>query len=250
MHRSSTIFTPGLWVRVVLGTYAGDIGYVLDNESLREGPETTETPITILLIPRIPTSSTTQRNPASKAKDVPPSVFRLFDPRTAKDLHGTNSIKVSHGTSFFEDNRYEHGLLVYRCDPGSISLSDVSIPSKAAYLFIKSRHPKISSHTFPRCPDWVFYEDEEVEVLCGGKMAVVVRALTVPETVEVKDDDVSGVHSWPWGALRKVVPLGSYVEVKGGASAGKFGWTLYVLNGVARIAEIGGHESETELMVS
>ena len=214
----------GKWVRVQMGSYKGDVGYVESTDS---------SGVRLLLVPRILPPQPTQKRKRSPPRPTP----KLFDPIAIKRVYRSEPISHAENIYTFNNCLFEHGLIIKTYDLHSISATVPSIPLSLFFLFRESGHPKVvaSRTAFPRPFEREFSEGDEVYVRSSEKRGVITAV--GPDSVEVDLVTGEGAVSVSWLDVRNVVSLGDFVEVTGGVYQGRTGWILGIINCVGDIVK-------------
>jgi len=214
----------GKWVRVVKGTYKGDVGCVSKLE--------TSGKVAVLLVPRLLSpSKLTGQSPSNKRKRYnPPPEPELFFPNVAKDTHTRNPLPSDVGgdaipseTHFLHDGeQFEYSLIVKNYRMHSISTTVINIPTNSLSRFRFSRHPLILASSLPKPVEWIFEEGEKVYIPSSGKQGAICTVKV--DGVEVKLNNGEDMVKVTWLDIRKVCVIGDYVEVLSGKHKGQKGW--------------------------
>ena len=205
----------GKWVRVLSGTYKGDVGFVLS---------TSASEVLLLLIPRLATPDALHSK--RKRGGNLTTKFGLFDLETVKEHYDIQPLGIDDKTYSFRNARFEHGLIVrsYRFD--SVSTAVSTIPLESFGFFRLSGHPKLIAEKFkfPRPTEWCFAEGDEVYVVDNSYPASYKSGIITKLRDDSAELDTEVVV--PWVAICKVIRVGDYVEVTGGMHKGQSGWVV------------------------
>lgn len=229
MHGFKDTPKVGEWVGIRKGSYKGDVGYVNTVDGLG---------IQLLLVPRLPAPQPS--GTLHKRKRPSPSGPTLFKPASIKEDYGIQPTCIAGNLYSFRGNHFDHGLIVKVFDFSSVSKAR-HMPLHLVYHFVESQHPTLTeSSTFPRPLEWEFAEGDEVEVDYWPAIKQGNITSLQSDSVEVKlsNKETSVVVSWL--RIRKLIPLGHYVEVTGGEYKGRKGWFdgLEQGTGGARVIEL------------
>ncbi|KAK0468815.1 hypothetical protein IW261DRAFT_1567205 [Armillaria novae-zelandiae] len=184
----------GDWIVVKTGPYHGDVGYVLVVPWFVD-------------LEFIHVSKKTQRH----------TKHNLLGPGGNPYVFGMNTHCLAiTKPRFNEKARVDKGLLVLECRHNAV-LPATTISLRILDLFHQSLHPLIlAAQTKAPCPrEWLFEEEEEVEVLSQsgshdcrqGKIVVVAS-----HHVEVLLDAGKGLHRFPFYQVVKLFCIGDYVR--------------------------------------
>ncbi|KAM6503162.1 hypothetical protein JOM56_000105 [Amanita muscaria] len=209
-------YQPEQWVKVLRGTYKGDIGFVSSVGSTGSA--------TVLLIPRLQPpieglSGSKRKRPARPSPQLfnPQAIAFSFEeqPRPGD----TDHIWRFNGLTF------DHGLLRKTFKPGS-AVPNVLVPSNVVITFCQSGYP-IHPSLFekPNRPlEWDFSPDDKVILVSRwrkGQNAIVVAVEERALEVEVSTGEVISV---PWNDVQKDIKIGGFVKVLCGLHSGETGW--------------------------
>ena len=229
MPASTELPQVGKWVRVLKGTYKGDVGYVLSTAS--GGLE-------LLLVPRLSPDQLGSKRKRSRSR---PSMA-LFDLQTREFNHKIVADRVEEKFRSVGGNRFQYGLIVRRFSLHSVSTTVSSIPLQSFSSFRFSGHPELiaSESTYPRPSEWIFAESDEVFIIDKSIYPPSFKAGVIctlrDNSVELDTKDL-GIISVPWLKICKVIHGGDFVEVTGGIHQGWTGWVVDIdmINLVAEI---------------
>jgi hypothetical protein len=205
----------GKWVQPLRGTYKGDVGYVLS---------TTSSEVLLLLIPRL-----APPNPSPIKRKRGPKIFptALFNHETVEQDYNIEPIRIHDNIYSFQNDRFEHGLIVKSFHINSVSMALSTMPLKSFSRFRESCHPKLTA--FPRPSEWCFVEGDAVYVIVAGphkyspdsyKFGVI--STIRGDLAEVETDEE--IICVPWLVIFKDIRVGDFVEVTGGMHIGQRGW--------------------------
>jgi hypothetical protein len=237
MPSSTELPQVGNWVQVLKGTYKGDVGYVLS---------TTSSGLELLLVPRLSLPDQL----GSKRKR---SAIALFDDEAREFYHKADEpVRIEDNFCSLGRNRFQHGLIVRRYSPDSVSTTVSSIPLKSFNFFRFSGHPALiaSEATYPKPLEWLFAKSDKVFIVDDSiyppsfKAGVISALRNNSVELDIKD---SGTVSVPWSKIWKAIHVGDFVEVTGGIHEGWTGWVVEVdmINGVANIIPTKDEEMQS-----
>ncbi|THV01590.1 hypothetical protein K435DRAFT_853605 [Dendrothele bispora CBS 962.96] len=154
------------WVRVTRGTYSDDVGLVIRREissSLRR--------LVILLVPRLGrTSDSNALNNAITGSKRKATAERpqqcLFDEK----LYLGEVVRLGEKHFLFQSQEFSHGLLVKVLAYSSVTPVEVDLDRTSRQLFRVAGHPVVNQVAFPVPLDWLFFVEENVEVICLEKL--------------------------------------------------------------------------------
>ena len=206
----------GDWVRVLKGTYKGDVGYVTAVENWGG--------VSLLLVPRLPVpchpSSSLSKRKCSRSITRPEP--DLFDPLAAKRNFGIDPVREEPYVYRFNGYTFEHGLIIKAFDLRSVSSTSVYISMQLFFLYQAADHPAVATSTFPQPLEWHFAEGEAVWVH-PSRQRCLIKA--VRDTFAEVDFGVGeGIMRVPLSDLVKEFNPGDFVEVMSGPFQGQSGW--------------------------
>ncbi|THU96396.1 hypothetical protein K435DRAFT_858614 [Dendrothele bispora CBS 962.96] len=238
------------WVRVTRGTYSDDVGLVIRREissSLRR--------LVILLIPRlVPTndrnlSSAVAIGSKRKAPAERP-LQRLFDEK----LYPGEVARLGDNNFVYKGQEFSHGLLVKALAYGSVTPIEVDMDRTTRQLFRATSHPVVTRAVFPIPPDWVFFVEEKVEVICLGTLSEGVQNSDLPRNIYRKDGVILTVEKGrclvgfeseedqQWLStrnIRKRIMIGDSVVIVAGELRGRNGLVVAKDGSGVSVAETG-----------
>ncbi|KAF8226539.1 hypothetical protein L208DRAFT_1301333 [Tricholoma matsutake] len=218
----------GDWVRVLKGTYKGDIGYVAAVENWRG--------ITLLLVPRLPSSSLWKRKCLCSTTPPEPN---LSEPLAAKRNFGIDPIWQAPYVYHFNGYTFEYGLILKAFDLWLVSSTSVHIPTQLLFLYQSTDHPALTTSTFPRPLEWHFAEGE---VVCRCLIKAVGDSFA-----EVDFQMQEGIVHVPLSDLLKFFHPGEFVEVMGRPFQGQSGWVEGGWDNIIHVAVENRSDDATEV---
>ena len=203
----------GHWVRVLKGTYKGDVGCVAAITNFGG--------VNLLLIPRLPTPCLDSSLSKRKRSTTPPEP-KLFDPLAAKRDFHIAPVQQEPDIYRFNGYRFEHGLILKTFDLRSVSTTAVYIPTQLLYLYQSADHPALATFAFPRPLEWHFAEGEVVLVRHTGQRCLIKAVGDSFAEVDFRVEE--GTVRVALSNLLKEFHPGDFVEVMGGRFQGQSGW--------------------------
>ncbi|KAL0571578.1 hypothetical protein V5O48_010384 [Marasmius crinis-equi] len=266
--RKRTDYAPGEWVQIRRGTYKGDTGQIWrpqvrpksDEEveaeersiehALEEGRATPEpTPefvfegFWVLVVPRLPPPHLTQPKSLKLKPSYQTSKRRRYPPRVFYPSEYEIEIpkKLSDRTQgvAIDGQILSHGLLLKLFKMDALDpASAVSPESVAAF----EQHPHSKRFPFPIPAQWHIGEGDEVDVNVSEHDASQ-SGRGVVHSCEaggfLVDYGAAGIHPASVERVLKVIAVGDYVKVVGGADTGKEGLVVEKHGSIVAISENG-----------
>jgi transcription antitermination factor NusG len=206
----------GDWVRVLKGTYKGDVGYVAAVE-IWGG-------VSLLLVPRLPASSylDSSLSKRKRSRSTTPPEPNLFNPLVAKRDFDVDPVQLEPYIYRFNGYKFEFGLILKPFDLRSVSSTSVYISAQMLFLYRSADHPVLAASPFPRPLEWHFAEDEMVWVRHSRRRCRIKAAGNIFAEVDFGMEE--GLVRVPFSDLLKAFHPGDFVEVMGGPFQGQSGW--------------------------
>lgn len=220
--------TQGGWARVKTGLYKGDVGHVLEVDTLRQTAR-------VLLIPRI--SYQKQPNGRKRAHFTRP-LSGLFDPARARAIFEEDAIDKRDGFILFQKEKYKDGLLNTVLNLRNLTTTDARPSFTEIEAF--SQSPSISKAVRA---SWDIEDavsalqlQDQVRVIQGELQGSVGTICDKQDnTVQVHFgrgdnivfDDDQLLHL-PAHQVRKHFELGDFIRVRHGVHSGKRGYVVQV----------------------
>ncbi|KAK7464684.1 hypothetical protein VKT23_005891 [Stygiomarasmius scandens] len=259
------------WVKVTRGRYKNDVGFVIRREI-----STAHRRLAVLLVPRLETEPSTPPLPApgeSKKshgkwkRQEPERVQRLFARTDWKEGKGKRRwAEVSPNSYHMDGQMFQYDLVLLHLPYALVTDIDVRMDPITRRHFRASQHPQIKHVQLPLPDDWVFYQNEAVDVIMSAPLTEQQRLdHSLPRTTFWKsarieridserclvhldefDDEVPGEYTvetygvknlkkkdieetdvWVTKLnLRKRISIGDHVEAVAGNAKGRFGFVL------------------------
>ncbi|KAF8237221.1 hypothetical protein L208DRAFT_1249010 [Tricholoma matsutake] len=235
-HNSTTNsnLAVGDWVRVLKGTYKGDVGYVAAVENWGG--------VTLLLVPHLPSSSLWKRKLSHSTTPPEPN---LFEPLAAKRNFGIDPIWQAPYVYHFNRYTFEYRLILKAFDLRSVSSTSVHIPTQLLFLYQSTDHPALATSTFPRPLEWHFAEGKVVCV-CPSCQKCLIKAVG-DSFAEVDFQMQEGIVRVPLSNLLKFFHPSEFVEVMGGPFQGQSGWVEGGWDNIIHVAMENRSDDATEV---
>jgi hypothetical protein len=226
MQDSMSAVKADQWIRVLKGSYKGDLGFVTRVEAW--GAE-------VLVVPRLkvptPQVDTSLKRKRTATKPEP----RLFDPVTFYSVFQREP-KLCYDRCYTSRGLvFDHGLLRLKLDLHSISPNSAKISGQMLRLFESSSHPAITKSKFPCPEEWIFEEGERVIVSSSEKEATI--AAVKPTHLEVDLATSEGIKAVSWYNVRKFFSVGDFVSVMSGPLRGTMGWVERIVDDAVSLLE-------------
>jgi hypothetical protein len=231
----------GEWVRILKGSYKGDVAYV---SALQEWQG-----ISALLIPRIHIPEPMDDAAPAQCK-CKRSRLRtpaaLFLPHLVPKTSPIQPRLKRENIFMFRHHYLEHGLLRTSFDLTSIAQDVFFMPQCALNLFAASGHPELREARFPCCLEWRF-EEEELVVLRPTNDTGRIKQIRQCEA-EIELLSREGLVNVSWKDLRKLLVLGDFVQVLSGEGQGCSGWVIAVEDTNVSVVECNATDSANPLL--
>ena len=229
----------GDWVRVLKGTYKGDVGYVAAVENWGG--------LSLLLVPRLPASSYLDSSLLKRKRSrlTTPPEPNLFDPLVAKRAFDVDPVQQEPHVYRFNGYTFEFGLILKAFNLRSVSSTSVYISVQLLFLYRSADHPALATSPFPRPLEWHFAEDEMVRVRHSHRRGHIKAVGNIFAEVDFGMEE--GVEQVSLSDLLKEFHPGDFVEVMGGPFQGQSGWVEDGSDDIIHIAVESRLDDPTEV---
>lgn len=226
MTTLSVTVKPKQWVQVCRGMYRGDIGFVISVDTWG---------VEVLLIPRLQSDDAGLAPPSKRKRTKIRPQPALLDEVVLKRRFYVQSVDKSEDYITLRGLKFEHGLLRKSFDFASIKSDVLTIPNHFFRLFKFSLHPSLDGCRFLRPQEWIFEEDEKIEVCSSGRKGQVAAIAT--DYLEVYFEEGNSTARCPWDDVLKVVEVGDFVVVTSGLHRGQTGFVDWVMTDEVQLVE-------------
>ncbi len=254
MKKKDIVLTPGMWVRLKRGRYAGDLAQVLDVEQMTNGV------VGIKYIPRI------DLTPRDKKRDKkglggtnrPPA--RLFQYDEVKKIHGRQSIRqTAQGTYVFENDEYVEGFCVKDIKNELVITENVAPTLEEIARFVGD-DASVARVDLSALADAnktgtgaVLFPGDQVEVYEGelaGMYGVVQTVSSDTIAIKAEGGDVHGqTVELPSTSVRKRFEVGEHVKVLNGKNLDVSGMVVEVKGDIVTLMSDQGQQEVSEQTV-
>ena len=245
MRKKDVNLTPGMWVRMKRGKYAGDLAQVVETDQITSGI------VAVKFIPRIDLTPRDKRERQSNGKgglggtNIRP-VQRVLQYEEVRKVYGRQSVRQgTQGRYFFDNDEYVNGFCIKDVKIPTISTEDVK-PTLEEISKFSGDQGSTAKFDLSAIADAnknltasVLFPGDKVEVYEGEQTGLYGTVETVTADIIAVKAEGGEVHGQtievPSKSVRKRFEVGEHVKVLGGKNADVSGMVVEVRGDVVTL---------------
>ncbi len=258
IQKKNVDLTPGMWVRMRRGKYAGDLAQVVDVDQI------TSSVVGIKFIPRIdlrPRDRKKERQAKNGLGSGSRPPQRLFQYADVRNIYGKQSVRQGTQANYFFDNdEYIDGFCVKDVKINMVSPEDVK-PTLEEISKFSGDDQSTAKFDLSAIADAnknltasVLFPGDKVEVYEGEQTGMYGLVITVSADVISIKAEGGEIHGQtievPSKSVRKRFEVGEHVKVLGGKNANASGMVVEVKGDVVTLMSDQGEQEVSDSRLS